>query len=90
MPEIRYRPATPEELTIVVPGRPAVTVQRMEWTDLPMDLVGKRPSGADLGSGLLAQGDWVDGKFEPYWETRAAAKAQATKRAHAHDEGEEA
>jgi hypothetical protein len=77
-----------EELDVTPAGHVPIRVQRLEWVDVPSDVAGKRPSGApggksyDPGQGLLAQGDWVDGEFEPLWETEAAKKSAATRAAH--------
>ena len=80
MPRVRYKPASPEQLLVVPAGSgESYVVKRMHWVDLPPEVVGKRPSKDDLGSGLLAQGDWVDGKFDPHWELEAAAKAQKSR-----------
>lgn len=76
-----------EELTVVPAGHASFNATRLEWVDVDPAVAGKRPSGApgaeahDPGEGLLAQGDWVDGEFEPLWETEAAKKAAATRAA---------
>lgn len=72
-----------EELEVAPAGYPPFNVKRLEWVDVDPAVAGKRPSkGHDLGEGLLAQGDWVDGDFEPLWETEAAQKAAATRAAN--------
>ena len=92
--EIRYIGPV-EELILTPVGHPEVTVKRLEWFDAAADVVGKRPSGTpdsdkfDPGLGLLAQGEWSSGKFEPYWELAAAKKAQRTRAENAAASGEE-
>lgn len=75
-----------EELDVAPAGYVPFTARRLEWVDVDPEVVGKRPSGGgkshDPGEGLLAQGDWVDGEFEPLWETEAAKKAAASRAAH--------
>lgn len=63
-----------EELTVVPAGQASFNAARLEWVDVDPAVAGKRPSANNPGEGLLAQGDWVDGKFEPLWETEAAKK----------------
>ena len=75
-----------EELTVAPAGHDPFTVKRLEWVDVPADVLGKRPSGGDLGEGLLAQ---FDGD-KPLWELESAKKAQRTRAAgEAADSGEE-
>ena len=81
-----------EELDVTPAGHIPFHVKRDEWVEVDPEVAGKRPSGTpgggsyDPGAGLLAQGDWVDGEFEPLWETEAAKNQAAT---HAAREKEE-
>jgi hypothetical protein len=81
-----------EELEVSPAGSPPFQVKRGEWVDVDPAVAGKRPGGPppshDLGEGLLALGDWVDGEFEPLWETEAAQKAAATRAANETNEKE--
>lgn len=79
---IRYTGPT-EQLVVTPAGHVSFVATRLQWVDdVPAEVIGKRPSGEDPGSGLLAQGDYEDGKFVPLWETEAAKKAQATRAAN--------
>lgn len=91
-----------EELEVQPVGRDSVFVKRLDYVDLPSDVVGHRPSGKpgdvdeetgesrfDLGDGLLAQGEYVDGEFQPLWELESVKKAQRTRAENAATSGEE-
>ena len=86
MPRVRYVGPI-EELSVAPAGHPPFNVKRLEWAEVSTEVIGKRPSGSpggksfDPGDGLLAQGEWVEGEFEPLWETEAAKKAAATRAA---------
>jgi len=83
------------ELTVAPAGHDGFTVSRLDWVDIDAEVAGKRPSGKpgnekhDPGAGLLAQGEWVDGEFQPLWELESVKKAQRTRAANeAADSGE--
>lgn len=78
-----------ERLEVVPAGGEPFFADRLQWVDVSAEVAGKRPSGDDLGEGLLAQGDYIDGKFVPLWETEAAKKAQRTRAESAAASGEE-
>lgn len=75
---IRYT-SGPDELEIAPAGRPSFTAKRGEWVDVDPEVAGKRPSGDDLGEGLLAQ---LDDDGEPRWELESTKKAQRTRAAN--------
>lgn len=81
MPRIRYTGPI-EELQVTPAGQEPILVRRLEWVVVPADVVGKRPSGGDLGEGLLAQGEYPDGEFSPLWELESTKKAQKTRAAN--------
>lgn len=88
--EIRYL-GDDEAREVAPAGHQPFIAERLQWVDVPRDVVGHRPAGTpggegdfDPGDGLLAHVVWNDDgtDYTPLWETRAAKRAAATRAAN--------